>query len=258
MKGIDVSKWQGHINWRYVKEAGYDFAIIRDGYGKTGIDKMFEANYRGAREAGLFVGSYHYSYADSVSEARKEAEFCLELIAGKKFEFPIVYDIEDAEMLSMTTRQRTECCYAFCEAVETAGYYAMIYANPNWLKNYLHANELLSRFDLWLAQWNNKAAQYPCGIRQHSETGRVSGVIGNVDLDEAYKDYPSIMKERGINGFGKSQQTETPKITKYYTVVSGDNLTKIAVKYGTTIDKIAKDNGIIDKNKIYAGQVLRV
>jgi len=258
VKGIDCSKWQGNINWEEVKKAGYSFAIIRDGYGKTGIDKMFEVNYQGAKRAGLNVGVYHYSYADSTADAKKEAEFCLKNIEGKQFEFPIVYDIEDSEMLALTTEQRTNCCYAFCEAIENAGYYAMVYANPNWLKNYLYGDKLTSVFDLWLAQWGAKEPSYQCGIWQHTDQGKVPGIIGNVDLDISYKNYPEIMKAKGLNGFGGNAPSNGITGARYYTVKAGDSLTKIAVKYNTTVDKIAIDNGIRDKNKIYVGQTLRV
>lgn len=258
MKGIDVSKWQGHINWTLVKDEGKDFVMIRDGYGKSGIDKMFETNYQGAKYAGIDVGVYHYSYADSVSDARKEAEFCIRNIAGKQFEMPIVYDIEEPEMMSMTTRQRTDCCKAFCEAVEDAGYYAMIYTNPNWLRNYLYADELIGRLDLWLAQWGSSEPSYKCGIWQYSETGKVRGVIGNTDLDISYKNYSEIIKSEKLNGFGSIAQKVEPNSVKSHIVVKGDTLTKISGIYGVSVDKIAKDNGIRDKNKIYVGQVLKV
>lgn len=261
MKGIDVSKWQGNINWGEVKNSGYSFAILRVGYGKDGADKMFEANYAGAKRVGLGVGVYLYSYASSVQDARIEARFCLKNIKDKQLEFPVVYDIEDCSMLALTTDKRTDCCYAFCEAVEDAGFYSMIYANPNWLRNYLHGEKLASRFDLWLAQWGAREPSYRCGIWQHSETGNVPGIIGNVDLDISYKNYPEIMKETGANGFGSNSQKIEYSPTsglKHYVVKPGDTLTKIASAYSTTVDKIAKDNGIKDKNKIYVGQILIV
>lgn len=153
-KGIDVSKWNGNIDWQKVKNAGINFAIIREGYGKkslTQIDKKFRENINGAKSVGISCGAYHYSYADSVTDAKLEAEFCLENIQGYSLEYPVVFDVEDKEMLKLTNRQRTDICKAFCEEIEKAGYYAMIYANKNWLDNYLYADELLKHFDLWLA-----------------------------------------------------------------------------------------------------------
>lgn len=258
MEGIDVSKWQGAINWTLVKDSGVGFAMIRDGYGKTGLDKMFDENYRKAKYAGVGVGVYHYSYADSVEDAKKEAEFCLKNISGKQFEMPIVYDIEDPAMMALSTRVRTDCCKAFCEEVENAGYYAMIYANPNWLKNYLFADELIGRFDLWLAQWGDKEPSYQCGIWQYSETGKVRGILSNVDLDISYKNYRKIMKRDKLNGFGGISQETEVQIPLQHTVGRGENLTKIAAKYGTTVDNLAMINGIKDKNKIYIGQILKL
>lgn len=96
-KGIDVSKWNGEIDWRKVRNAGINFAIIREGYGKKDprqIDKRFKENYEGAKAVGIPVGSYHYSYADSIDDAKCEAEFCLENIEGFKLEYPIIIDVE--------------------------------------------------------------------------------------------------------------------------------------------------------------------
>ena len=184
-RGIDVSKWQGNINWEKVKNAGIDFAIIREGYGKKDpkqIDKKFKDNINGAKSVGIHTGVYHYSYADSVEDAINEAQFCLENIQGLKLEYPIVFDIEDKEQLKLNNRQRTDIVKAFCGEIEKAGYYAMFYCNLNWLRNYLLKDEILSRFDLWLAQWNGQGPSESCGIWQFSETGTVSGISGNVNL----------------------------------------------------------------------------
>ncbi len=262
--GIDVSKWQGTINWKKVKDEGTEFAIIREGWGKKSpsqVDKQFRANYEGAKNVGIAVGCYHYSYADSISDARLEAEFCLENIKGMQFEYPICFDIEDKEQLKLNTRQRTEIVKAFCEEIEKAGYYAMVYCNLNWLNNYLYRDEIV-RYDLWLAQWNKDEPSVPCGIWQKSETGRISGINGNVDIDISYRDYPAIMKERGLNGFKSANNTqyEAPKRENnmIYMVKRGDTLSKIASKYNVDINIIAKLNGIKDINKIYEGQVLSI
>lgn len=263
MKGIDVSKWQGVIDYGKVKNAGIDFVFIREGYGKDQTDKKYEQNYLNAKNVGLNVGVYHYSYADSTEDAKKEAEFCITNLRGKKFEYPICFDIEDKEQLKLNNRQRTDIVKSFCDTIENAGYYAMFYCNLNWLKNYLNKNDL-SKYDLWLAQWNSDKPSYSCGIWQYSETGKVSGINGNVDLDESYKDYPAIIKSKGLNGFSSTTSTKgsvTSTInseTKTYKVKPGDNLSKIAKQHNTTINKLVKDNNIKDKNKIYVGQVLKV
>lgn len=258
-QGIDVSKWQGKIDWGKVKEAGIEFAIIREGYGKENpsqIDKRFEENYKGAKAAGIPVGVYHYSYADSVEDAKKEAQFCLKNIKGKQLEYPVVFDIEDKEQLKLNNRQRTDICKAFCEEIENAGYYAMIYCNLNWWNNYLNKNEL-SQFDLWLAQWNVAKPSVDCGIWQKLEKGKIDGISGNVDLNESFKDYPKIMKSKELNGFKATSQN-----SKYitYTVKKGDTLWDIAKTYlgsGAKWTQIKSLNGL-SSDKIYLGQTLKI
>ncbi len=150
-KGIDVSKWNGNINWDKVKSAGINFAIVREGYGKKDprqIDKKFKDNINGAKAVGIPTGCYHYSYADSVEDAKREAEFCLENIRDMKLEYPVCFDIEDREMLKLSNRQRTDIVKTFCSEIEKAGFYAMFYCNANWLNNYLIKEELLPKYDL--------------------------------------------------------------------------------------------------------------
>lgn len=260
-KGIDVSKWQGLINWDKVKKSGVEFAIIREGYGKKNpsqIDKKFKENINGAKNTGINVGVYHYSYADSINDAINEAQFCLENIQGYQLEYPVVFDIEDKEMLKLSTRQRTDICKAFCREIEKNGYYTMIYTNPNWLKNYLYSSELLSFWDLWLAQWDVERPSYSCGIWQYSETGKVDGISGNVDLNISYKDYPDIIKKARLNGFNSSNQSEQKYFN--YTIKKGDTLWSLAQKYlgsGARYKEIKALNNLTS-DTIYAGQVLKI
>lgn len=251
--GVDVSKWQGSIDWNRVKKLA-DFAIIRAGYGKepSQVDKCFHNNIKNAQANNVPVGVYWYSYARTVDEAVQEAKVLLNTIKGYKLEYPVVFDIEDSSQITLSKRVLTDICKAFCNEIEKAGYYAMIYTNCNWLKNHLYADELLSKYDLWLAQWNVKEPSYNCGMWQTSDKGIIDGISGNVDLNTAFKDYPAIMKSKGLNGFSKSGQT-APK-TILYTVKKGDTLSEIAKKYNTTVFKLAKDNNIKNVNKIYANQ----
>ncbi len=262
-KGIDVSKWQGLINWNEVKKDGTEFAIIREGWGKkspTQIDKRFKENYEGAKAVGIPVGCFHYSYADSADDAKREAEFCLENIYGLQFEYPIVLDIEDRTMLSLSNRQRTDIVKAFCSEIERAGYYAMFYCNFIWLNNYLIKDELCSKYDLWLAQWSIDAPSVPCGIWQKSDKGAISGINGNVDLDVSYKNYPEIMRDKGLNGFSKSSSSSSNSSYFTYTVKKGDTLWAIAQRYlgsGYKYKEI-KDLNALNSDIIYPGQTLKI
>lgn len=203
-KGIDVSQWQGDINWPAVKNSGIKFAMIRTGFGRNEpnqTDKKFYQNIKGAQSVGIETGVYHYCYAVSAQDAVNEADFCLSIIKGYKLSYPVVLDIEDDSMIHLGNRELTEIVKAFCNRIEKAGYYACVYCNPNWINNYLYKNELFPRYDLWLAHWEIAAPSCNCGIWQHTSTGKVPGINGYVDLDYSYKDYPSIMKSRHLNGF---------------------------------------------------------
>ncbi len=220
-KGIDVSKWNGNINWDKVKSAGINFAIVREGYGKKDprqIDKKFKDNINGAKSVGIHTSVYHYSYADSVEDAINEAHFCLENIEGLKLEYPVIIDLEDKEQLKLNNRQRTDIVKAFCSEIEKHGHYAMFYCNLNWLNNYLYKDEFLPKYDLWLAEWNVDKPSCSCGIWQRSSTGNIDGISGNVDLDVSYKNYPEIMRNKGLNGFSKSSSSSSNSSHFTYTV----------------------------------------
>lgn len=251
-KGIDVSKWQGEINWEKVKASGVDFAILREGYGLQ-IDKKFKENCEKAKAAGMNIGVYHYSYASSAFDAKNEAEFCLGNIRVLELEYPVCFDIEEKEMLKLSNETRTEIVKAFCEEIETAGYYATFYCNLNWLENYLNY-ENLKQFDLWLARWSSTKPSQECGIWQYSSQGKIDGINGNVDLDVSYKNYPEIMKSKGLNGF------KTQKNYFNYTVKKDDSLWVISEKYlksGAKYTEIKSLNNLLS-DVIYPGQVLKV
>ena len=261
-RGIDVSKWNGNINWDKVKSAGINFAIVREGYGKRDphqVDKKFKDNINGAKSVGIHTSVYHYSYADSVEDAINEARFCLENIEGFKLEYPVIIDVKDKEQLKLNNRQRTDIVKAFCSEIEKHGYYAMFYCNLNWLNNYLYKDELLPKYDLWLAQWGVDAPSVSCGIWQYSSCGKVEGISGNVDLNISYKNYPEIIKSKGLNGSSKTSSSQNKSYLSY-TVKKGDTLWAIFQHYfgsGSKYKEIKALNAL-NSDTIYPNQILKM
>lgn len=254
LRGIDVSSWQGHIDWERVKNAGVEFAIIRTGYGRKDpkqIDPYFKENLEGARKVGIKVGVYHYSYAESPEDAVKEAEFCLEILDGAKLDLPIYYDIEDKSISNKHDKSiRTQMCINFCSTIEKAGYWAGVYANKNWFDNYLNYDELKARYTLWLAHYCIDSPSLDCDVWQYRSNGSIDGITGNVDMNYMYRD---LLKEIETSSVQASEVKTTT-----YTVVSGDTLSGIAMAHHTSWQRLAEINNLDNPNLIYAGQILKV
>lgn len=257
-KGIDISKWQTDVDFAKVKASGVDFVIIRAGFGKLSSqkDSQFETHYKNAKAAGLKVGAYWYSYADSEADARLEATACLDVIKGKQFEYPIYFDLEEKKQLDKGRDFCSQLVTTFCGELEKARYFAGLYISRSPLQTHI-SDKVAKRYALWVAEYASKC-QYTgsYGMWQYSSTGTVSGVNGNVDLDECYIDYPTIITSSGFNGY--SSKTASSEASTVYTVKSGDTLSSIAKKYKTTVAKLVQDNSIKDANKIYIGQKLTI
>lgn len=243
-RGIDVSKHQGQINWQAVKASGIAFAIIRAGYGHydTQKDEKFETNYKNAKAAGVPVGAYLYSYAKSVEDAKAEAKVFLNWLSGKQFEMPVVYDVEEKTQSAKGKQFVSDIIRAFCETIENAGYYVAVYANKNWYENYID-DDCKKKYDCWLAQWADKPTYNGnIGIWQYTSDGSVNGISGRVDMNVAYKDYPSIIKPKGFNGFSGTQTTGvTPApVTKVYSKGQAITLTNAALYASSTTSKVSK------------------
>ncbi|MBQ2825168.1 MAG: hypothetical protein IJF19_02735 [Clostridia bacterium] len=189
IKCIDVSEWQGNVDFSKVKKAGIDYVILRAGFGReaTQIDSEFLENYKKAKAAGLKVGAYWYSYATDTADAVKEAKACLQVIKGKSFELPVFYDMEDSTQTSLGKATLTKMARAFLEEIKKAGFSAGIYANANWFSNYLDFDGLYKDYYVWLAQYND-VAEFKCDIWQYTSSGKVNGVSGNVDMNIIYGD----------------------------------------------------------------------
>ena len=210
-RGIDVSYAQGVIDWDAAKSSGLvDFAILRAGYGRetSQVDTQFERNYAACKRLGIPVGVYWYSYATTAAEAEQEAKVCLQTIRGKQFEYPVAFDIEETRCLP----QADALCTAFCSALENVGYYTAIYTFKSALESNFSA-AVKNRYDIFLShigvQQTDYAGSY--GLWQYSWTGCIPGISGDVDLDYAYKDYPTMIQKAGLNGFTKTTQPTEPE-----------------------------------------------
>ncbi len=193
MRGIDLSYHNGNVDFNAVKRSGIEFVILRAGYGRevSQKDKKFEEYYAAARSVGLPVGAYWYSYADSVEDARKEAAACLACIAGKSFQFPIYYDLEDKSQNRFGKQIITDFAVAFCEQIEAAGYWAGIYANTNWWINKIDQGQT-NRFTRWLADYRSVPdSSIPRDMHQYTSSGTVGGISGHVDMNNCTRDFPS-------------------------------------------------------------------
>ena len=205
IKGIDVSYAQGAIDWKAVKESGVEFAIVRSSRGPVSStrpsaeDTTFRYNVTEAANAGLHVGVYHYLYAETVADAKKEAQFFIKTIEPYKITYPVVLDVEEQSQANLGKKKLTAIVKAFLDEVKAAGYYAMLYSNKTWLTQYLDMSQL-SEYEVWLAQWNTVPTYTgDFGIWQYSSKGIVSGIDGYVDLNLSYKNYAKIIKKGGWN-----------------------------------------------------------
>lgn len=230
-KGVDISSSNGDVDIQKIKDAGYDFVMIRCGFGsdiKSQDDSQFENNVRKCEKIGMPWGAYLYSYALNVDEAKSEAEHTLRLLKGKKPTFPIAFDMEDADGYKskngMPSNSRlVEICKTYLSKIKSAGYYPMLYAGLSWLNNKLNDRSLLDSYDVWAAQWNSTCDyggktlgmwQYG-GEVNYLESNSIDGV-GVIDKNKSYKDYPAIIKQNGWNnhtGGNTPVPTEKPSVT---------------------------------------------
>lgn len=199
-KGIDVSRYQGNIDWQKVAAAGVEYAFIRvgiRGYGQEGnivLDELFEQNVKGATEAGIKVGVYFFAQAITEEEALEEANVVLEAIEGYDIAYPIVYDVEktsakDGRMNQLTVEERTKVTRVFIERIKEAGYTPMIYSNMEMWTVLLDMSQF-EDVDKWFAYYGTELYfPYEYAVWQYSDTGRIDGIQGDVDLNISFKDW---------------------------------------------------------------------
>ncbi len=222
--GIDISVYQKGINLATAKKEGVKFAILRAGYTGYGNgvskakDTEFETHYKNAKNNGLGVGAYWFSRATTYENGKAEAEYMYKnCLKGKQFEYPIYIDVEDTYYQSKAGKTAiTNAIKGFCEYLEGKGYYVGVYANSNWFKNYIDAS-IPTKYDCWVANWGTANPSTPThGLWQFGgetnmiRTNKIAGYV--CDQNYAYKDYPSIMKKCGLNGF-----TATKEVNKVNT-----------------------------------------
>lgn len=213
MIGLDISSYQKGISFDDIKNNEIDFLILRAGFTGwgTGInynkDSCFENFYKQAKQYGIYVGAYWYSCANNYEKGVAEAKYMYEnCLKGKQFEFPIYIDVEDTHHQVNNKRGVTDAIIGFCETLENLGYYVGIYASDvSGFKEKMNINEL-TMYDKWVARYGSKPKYVRSyGMWQSSSRYRINGYNANLDSDVSYKNYPSIIKNGGFNGFSKNK-----------------------------------------------------
>ena len=205
IRAIDLSHHNGNVNFKDVKASGINTVILRTGYGKyspSQIDKRFYEYYDKAKEAGLSVGAYHYSYCEHSTGAIQEGDAMLKIIGDRKFELPLFFDIEEPKHAVMDKKMCTAMVTAFCNHLEEAGYWAGVYSYDAFFSKNLDEN-IVNRYSTWVARVENVRPKL-CkryDIWQYSWKGKVSGVKGSVDMDYIYKDFPMAINKAHLNGY---------------------------------------------------------
>ncbi len=292
-EGLDISEHQNGINLQKIKDAGFDYVIIRAGVklnaGSNRKDYNFEDFYAQARKVGLDVGTYYYSQAKNVNEAKEEAKCFLEYIKGKTFEYPVYLDFESSSVksaLGSSSSKATEICYAFMDTMRDAGYLVGLYGYAGWFdpgySGWMASaldNNIGKKYEFWMANYfnnmlpeNSKTSNYKnkYGMYQYTSSKTISGWSGSLDHNVCYKDYPSIVKQYGFNGYsssssGGSSATEKPTETTAEVVrnkyaISSD-IKKVKEHIGSEISKYTVDGAAVKEAEAFtlnAGQKLGI
>ena len=189
-RGIDVSRWQGDINWSQVAADDVSFVMLGT-RSKGAVDPYFHRNIQQASAAGVKVGVYIYSLATTPEMAVDEANFVLDLIHDYPVSYPVAFDMEDSTQGALSKDELAAIANAFCSRISQAGYYPVIYANDNWLANKLDMSKM--DYPVWVARYSAKPAYQNPVMWQATSTGAVNGISGNVDIDFQFKDFTSVI-----------------------------------------------------------------
>lgn len=197
IKGIDISKWQGEIDWQAVKDYGIEFAFIRVGHDDHIEDPYYRKNMQAANAVGIPVGVYFYSTAATPAESLSDAQFVIDCLQGYTVSYPVAIDLEDSSQSSSMSREQISAIgKAFCDEIRKAGYTPMVYCNENWYRNYVDFNQI-GDVERWVARYSDSHSEsLSKHIWQAGSTTRIAGINGNVDINFGYKDYTQVIAPR--------------------------------------------------------------
>ena len=200
-KGIDVSEWQGVIDWDKVKAAGIQFAIIRAGRGQGTPDKQWKRNADECTRVGIPFGVYWFSYAYTVEMAKAEARHCIAAIKPYRLSYPVAFDYEYDSLntakkhgVNVTEKLVSDMTRAFCTEIENAGYYALNYSNVDFLSRFID-DAAERRYGLWIAAPDRSSPPRTCQMWQYSWKGKINGINADVDMNISYVDFPAIINK---------------------------------------------------------------
>lgn len=244
-KGIDVSSYQGNIDWEQAKNY-IEFAIIRCGYGNniaSQDDIKFSRNASECTRLKIPFGTYLYSYATNINMAQSEVDHTLRLIKELELEYPIFLDVEDRSQLSLPKEQLVAIVKYYCEKMEEAGYYVGIYASLSTLNGILNSEEL-AKYDKWVAEWGQHFSyEGSSGLWQYTDDARIPGIETKVDGDQAFYNYPFIIRKNGLNHLKPMEDKEDLKHKQGDTVYLNGPLYKD--ENGNEVQKVYRDKKVV-------------
>ena len=249
IKGIDVSAWQGKIDWKTVADYGMGFAILRITEAGNVVDSQFENNLAGCNKYNIPVGVYKYSYAMTVAEIQREARKVVSTLNGRRIQFPVFLDLEYNNQRSLGSESVHKMADAFRESVEAAGYKFAIYCNVDWYENVICSH--LKKYDFWIARypanddgWLQERLRPDFGVGwQYSSKAKIPGISGTVDRNVFYKDYSEETEKKEETTVNKLQ--EHTKLGDYY-ANNGGTKPYLEKKSNAYLDDFTKNAG--DKN----------
>lgn len=204
-KVIDVSRYQGRIDWEKVKQSGVQAAMLKTvstskNFGGLYIDPTFEENYAACKQLKIPVGVYYYTYAQTREQADKELALLHQALQGKSFEMPIAIDVEDSSLNVLGKQSLTDLVIYAAQTIESWRGYAMVYTYVYYAQTQLDMGRLRA-YDFWIAAYGKTRPALAHGMWQYTNSGTVNGIAGKVDLSRSYRDYPQIMRQANLNDF---------------------------------------------------------